>query len=133
MMRTESASAPRTTLPSDGWPRVGGCGSLCRRVVAILTICCLAALPRRISRRHAMSPHSAGAERVRKTVDGGEELKLEAPRPLFRELPPADSFPVDALGDVLAPAVRAIHDQHVSLFRVLAARLTERPHLVTPD
>jgi len=48
---------------------------------------------------------------VRKTVDGGEELKLEAPRPLFRELPPADPFPVDALGDVLAPAARAIQDR----------------------
>jgi len=58
-----------------------------------------------------MSSHSAGADRVRKTVDGGEELKREAPRPLIRELPPADPFPIDALGDVLAPAARAIQDR----------------------
>jgi putative DNA primase/helicase len=35
----------------------------------------------------------------------------EAPRPLMRELPRADPFPVDALGDVLGPAARAIHDR----------------------
>jgi hypothetical protein len=29
----------------------------------------------------------------------------------MRELPPADPFPIDALGDVLAPAARAIHDR----------------------
>ena len=29
----------------------------------------------------------------------------------MRELPPADPFPVDALGGVLAPAARAIHDR----------------------
>jgi hypothetical protein len=29
----------------------------------------------------------------------------------MRELPPADPFPVDALGDVLAPAAKAIHDR----------------------
>src|SRR5262245_978873 len=35
----------------------------------------------------------------------------EAPRPLMRELPPADPFPIDALGDILAPAARAIQDR----------------------
>jgi Protein of unknown function (DUF3987) len=35
----------------------------------------------------------------------------EPPRPLMRELPPADPFPVDALGAVLEPAARAIHDR----------------------
>jgi Protein of unknown function (DUF3987) len=35
----------------------------------------------------------------------------EPPRPLMRELPPADRFPVDALGPVLAPAARAINDR----------------------
>lgn len=35
----------------------------------------------------------------------------EPPRPLMRELPPADPFPVDALGDVLGAAARAIHDR----------------------
>jgi hypothetical protein len=58
-----------------------------------------------------MSPREGGAERVRKAVKGAEEVMPEAPRPLMRELPPADPFPVAALGDVLAPAARAIHDR----------------------
>jgi hypothetical protein len=52
----------------------------------------------------------SGAERVKDTVDDAEEVRLESPRPLMRELPPADQFPVDALG-VLEPAARAIHDR----------------------
>ena len=48
------------------------------------------------------------AEREPSTDD---DVKAEKPRPLMRELPPADPFPVDALGDVLAPAARAIHDR----------------------
>jgi hypothetical protein len=40
-------------------------------------------------------------------VDG----ESEPPRPLMRELPPADPFPSHALGHVLTPAVRAIHDR----------------------
>jgi Protein of unknown function (DUF3987) len=39
------------------------------------------------------------------------EATPEPPRPLMRELPPADPFPVEVLGDVLAPAARAIHDR----------------------
>jgi hypothetical protein len=35
----------------------------------------------------------------------------EPPRPLMREFPPADLFPVDALGPVLAAAASAIHDR----------------------
>ena len=58
-----------------------------------------------------MTPHSAGAEAVRESVRMAEDVKPEPPRPLMRELPPADPFPVDALGDVLAPAARAIHDR----------------------
>jgi urease gamma subunit len=57
------------------------------------------------SRRQTVSP-KIGAEGVEK--DGGETP--EPPRPLMRELPPAEPFPVDALG-VLAPAARAIHDR----------------------
>ena len=34
----------------------------------------------------------------------------EPPRPLYREAPPATTFPVDSLGPRLAPAARAIHD-----------------------
>jgi hypothetical protein len=57
-----------------------------------------------------MSPPD-GAERVRELVFGAEEVKAEPPRPLMRELPPADPFPIDALGDVLGAAARAIHDR----------------------
>jgi hypothetical protein len=35
----------------------------------------------------------------------------EPPRLLMRESPPADPFPIDALGDALEPAARAIHDR----------------------
>jgi hypothetical protein len=35
----------------------------------------------------------------------------EPPRPLIRELPPADPFPTDALGDLLGPAGTAIHER----------------------
>ncbi|MBM3489985.1 MAG: DUF3987 domain-containing protein [Alphaproteobacteria bacterium] len=41
----------------------------------------------------------------------GAGTKPERPRPLLRELPPADPFPVDALGDVLEAAARGIHDR----------------------
>ena len=58
-----------------------------------------------------MPPDTTGAERVREFMDQAEEVKAEPPRPLMRELPPADPFPIDALGDVLAPAARAIHDR----------------------
>src|ERR1700704_1180146 len=53
----------------------------------------------------------SGSARVRELGDGGEEISPDGPRPLMRELPPADPFPVDALGDVLAPAARAIQDR----------------------
>ncbi len=59
-----------------------------------------------------LSPHDAGgATQVRAIVANAEDANPEPPRPLMRELPPADPFPVDALGDVLAPAARAIHDR----------------------
>ena len=48
---------------------------------------------------------------MRQAFCEAEELKMEPPRPLMRELPPADPFPVDALGPILAPASRAIHDR----------------------
>lgn len=57
-----------------------------------------------------MSPPD-GAERIRQAVFGAEEVKPEPPRPLTRELPPADPFPTEALGDVLAAAAHAIHDR----------------------
>ena len=39
------------------------------------------------------------------------DAKSRAAAPAHRELPPADPFPVDALGTVLASAARAIHDR----------------------
>jgi hypothetical protein len=48
---------------------------------------------------------------VRAIIDAAPEIKSEPPRLLMRELPPADPYPVEALGDVLAPAARAIHDR----------------------
>jgi hypothetical protein len=56
--------------------------------------------------RHAAS--KGGTESVKSEVS--EKTTPELPRPLMRELPPANSFPVDALG-VLAPAARAIHER----------------------
>ena len=35
----------------------------------------------------------------------------EEPRPLVRDLPPPEPYPVDALGDILGPAAKAIHDR----------------------
>jgi hypothetical protein len=52
----------------------------------------------------AMSPPNWGAATE-------ENVTAEPPRPLMRELPPADPFPVDALGNVLGAAARAIHDR----------------------
>src|SRR5215469_17849719 len=48
---------------------------------------------------------------VRAIIDNAVDARAETPRPLMRELPPADPFPIDALGDVLAPAARAIQDR----------------------
>src|SRR5262249_35127513 len=56
-------------------------------------------------RRAGMSSRPAAPE-----MNASDTL-AEPPRPLMRELPPADPFPVDALGPVLAPAARAIHDR----------------------
>jgi hypothetical protein len=42
------------------------------------------------------------------------EAIAEPPRPLMRELPPADPFPVDALGSLLHPAALAIHDRRAA-------------------
>jgi hypothetical protein len=56
-------------------------------------------------------PPPDGAERVREFVFGAEDVKPEPPRPLMRELLPADPFPVDALGDVLGAAAQGINDR----------------------
>jgi len=56
-------------------------------------------------RRAGMSSEPAAPQR------NASGTLAEPPRPLMRELPPADPFPIDALGPVLAPAARAIHDR----------------------
>src|SRR5262245_19440248 len=91
----------------DGSPRAGAFASHSRRSSIPTWRTCSSAPTRR-----NMSPNStAGAERVRDTVGAAADEQLEPPRPLMRELPPADPYPIDALGDVLAPAARAIHDR----------------------
>jgi hypothetical protein len=54
-------------------------------------------------------PERAPRDFIGQALGDGE--KPEPPRPLMRGLPPADPFPIDALGEVLAPAARAIHDR----------------------
>lgn len=64
--------------------------------------------------REGFAGRSAGVGLVSLVDDAplsGNGAKQEPPRPLMRELPPADPFPVDALGGVLAPAARAIHER----------------------
>jgi len=57
-------------------------------------------------------PNGAGAERVRRGIfEEALEVKPEPPRPLMRKSPPADPFPVAALGDILGTAARGIHDR----------------------
>jgi hypothetical protein len=46
-----------------------------------------------------------------RTQDRAPEIEsLPEPEPLRRLLPPADAYPMDALGAILAPAARRIHD-----------------------
>jgi hypothetical protein len=69
--------------------------------------------------------------------------KCEPPRPLMRELPRADPFPVDALGPMLAPAAQSIpeltpcstdnaYDRAIliadALIPILTAGLVQRLH-----
>jgi hypothetical protein len=48
---------------------------------------------------------------VRSILAAAPQMQSEAPRPLMRELPPPDPFPIDALGDVLASAAKGIHER----------------------
>jgi hypothetical protein len=58
-----------------------------------------------------LAGHSAGVGLRPVPGDRVEQTAPEPPRPLMREPPAADPFPIDELGDVLAPAARAIHDR----------------------
>src|SRR5215469_7240689 len=108
-MRAELASAPRERLQHAFLLRAGACGLPCRLGRARTSTTYSPAM-RRLWRA-IMASHSAGAEAVRESVRRAEDVKPEPPRPLMRELPPADPFPVDALGEVLVTAARAIHDR----------------------
>src|SRR5262249_935046 len=44
-------------------------------------------------------------------VAAAPEIRAEPPRPLMREISPADPYPVHALGGVPAGGARAIHDR----------------------
>jgi len=55
----------------------------------------------------------------------------ESPRPLMRALPPAELFPVDALGPVLAPAAKAIHDRVQAPMAICAQSVLGTAALVT--
>lgn len=78
-----------------------------------------------------MSPNVAA---VRAIMDDAVDATAETPRPLTRKLPPADPFPVDALGDILAPAAHAIHDRIQAPLAICgqavlaAATLTNQAH-----
>lgn len=51
------------------------------------------------------------AATVKNILDTAPEYTAEPPRALTRELPPADPFPVDALGYILRAAALGIHDR----------------------
>lgn len=62
----------------------------------------------------ALASQPDGPVRLNRTAtvhDSGGTQRAEPPRPLHRELPPADPFPVDALGETLGPAARAIQEK----------------------
>jgi hypothetical protein len=46
---------------------------------------------------------------IRSFIDEAEVFAPEPPRPLRRALPPAEPFPIEALGGLLGPAAEAIH------------------------
>jgi hypothetical protein len=48
---------------------------------------------------------------VRALTRDAAPAMVEPPRPLLRELPPAEPFPVDVLGRVLGEAAQAIYDR----------------------
>src|SRR6516225_5045836 len=52
-----------------------------------------------------------GSEMVRTKDRVTLSVKPQPPRPLTRELAPADPFPIDALGPLLRDAAQAIHDK----------------------
>ncbi len=47
----------------------------------------------------------------REQGDQPNRKQKEPPRPLHRKIPDSEEFPVEALGEVLSAAARAIHDR----------------------
>jgi hypothetical protein len=70
-------------------------------------------------------------EDVRAAFDDAPETKPEPPRPLIRELPPADPYPIVALGGVLASAASAIHDRVQAPLAVCAQSVLAAATLTT--
>src|SRR5437870_2113029 len=107
MTPTARANVPAKARPIASWPRAAAYALPSLPSPAWTSTTCCAAVG---SRTLAMSPPD-GAEAVRQIVRMAAEEALEPPRPLARELPPADPFPVEALGPILRPAAEAIHDK----------------------
>ena len=57
------------------------------------------------------SPMISLEEARRRQSAAGAAQEVEPPRPLIREVPEPEPFPVGELGDILAPAALAIHDR----------------------
>ena len=57
------------------------------------------------------SPMISLEEARRRQSAAGVAQEVEPPRPLIREVPEPEAFPVGELGDILAPAALAIHDR----------------------
>ena len=55
-------------------------------------------------------PDLTNAEFLTSGNTGSTGGRLEPPRPLFREIPDPEPYPVDALGEILGGAAAAIHD-----------------------
>ncbi len=59
-----------------------------------------------------LAPHEPDLRQTSKAgLDAIEECSIETPRPLLREMRPAEPFPVGALGGVLRGAAEATHDR----------------------
>src|SRR5689334_5360083 len=51
-----------------------------------------------------------GIEAIREAAATADPYVPDPPRALFRALPDPEPFPVEVLGEILAPAANAIHD-----------------------
>jgi hypothetical protein len=65
-------------------------------------------------------------EKISKIIDEAQPFQDEPPRPLRRQIGVSDEYPIDALGDLLGKAARAIHEkiqapQEICAQSVLAA------------